>query len=650
MSLKKKLLLYNLVLSTFLVISGGIGYLGSKNASTKYEHVVQVNMRINEALSLMEQAKTRTLFNLYRMAHPSFSWDERDQILEMLNERVSKYKLAEETYRSISQLDSSDAELYKGVAESWKVIESHNQKFIDYTKARSEDGLQAMQTMMKENLEKDRLKYDQAIASLVDYHRVEADKWVQAAQQTSQYSTSLGMLALVAALFASVASGLLIGQGMSRQISKLADRLTESSSGVFQESVKVSTASTQLAAAMAEQASAIQETVSAVDEISAMVSKTADNSTQSQAESSRMSDVAMKGKEAVDQVVVSISQISEGNTQILHQIEHGNSQLEKIVTLINQITDKTKVINDIVFQTKLLSFNASVEAARAGEHGKGFAVVAEEVGNLAAMSGNAAKDISNMLDASTHEVKKIVGESKEAIASLLERTRGKFEDSQAVARECAQIFDQIITQMQAVSRNVNDIATASREQTTGIREINRVMNSLSDATQQNSHTTGETANSAMELKRQAEDVKTTVGELMTLVTGQINDESVVKPVMKAINPKVLAKVERANFGVVSEKAGSRAEAVNDKARKSEVTMTSKTKPIAGSALIEVKKPNSKVISLLEKKSADKKAAHLKAQTPNEVKDIEPVTPTTAQAVGGEFENFPSSDDDRFEKV
>ena len=74
------------------------------------------------------------------------------------------------------------------------------------------------------------------------------------------------------------------------------------------------------------------------------------------------------------------------------------------MVLISEIGNKTKVINDIVFQTKLLSFNASVEAARAGEHGKGFSVVAEEVGNLAHMSGNSAKEITQLLESSINRV------------------------------------------------------------------------------------------------------------------------------------------------------------------------------------------------------------------------------------------------------
>ena len=73
---------------------------------------------------------------------------------------------------------------------------------------------------------------------------------------------------------------------------------------------------------------------------------------------------------------------------------------------------KQKLLMTLSFKPNSYLFNASVEAARAGEHGKGFAVVAEEVGNLAAMSGKAASEISEMLDHSIHQVESIVDKHK----------------------------------------------------------------------------------------------------------------------------------------------------------------------------------------------------------------------------------------------
>ena len=90
----------------------------------------------------------------------------------------------------------------------------------------------------------------------------------------------------------------------------------------------------------------------------------------------------------------SIDEINQSQKDTIETLDTTASDVKNMMTLIETINQKTSVINDIVFQTKLLSFNASVEAARAGEHGKGFAVVAEEVGNLAQMSGNAAQEIN----------------------------------------------------------------------------------------------------------------------------------------------------------------------------------------------------------------------------------------------------------------
>ena len=89
------------------------------------------------------------------------------------------------------------------------------------------------------------------------------------------------------------------------------------------------------------------------------------------------------GRKAMTSMMEAIHEIDESNKDILKTVEDSNNNISEISNSIRQIGEKTKVINDIVFQTKLLSFNASVEAARAGEQGKGFAVVAEEVGNLA---------------------------------------------------------------------------------------------------------------------------------------------------------------------------------------------------------------------------------------------------------------------------
>ena len=93
-----------------------------------------------------------------------------------------------------------------------------------------------------------------------------------------------------------------------------------------------------------------------------------------------------------------VSEATRNNNEVMKMISNTTQMLGELTSSFSEVVEKTAMINDIVFQTKLLSFNASVEAARAGEHGKGFSVVAEEIGNLAAMSGDSAISIQKTLE------------------------------------------------------------------------------------------------------------------------------------------------------------------------------------------------------------------------------------------------------------
>ena len=247
---------------------------------------------------------------------------------------------------------------------------------------------------------------------VVGYNHIVSDKWpgksgwailihddtenafkhVIAAKHTflAVFGTVTGLALLFAVWFA---------MGVSKTVRALTEILERNSGDVAQASDQVASSSQQLSEGSTEQAAALQQTVAAVDEISAMVDRNAESANRSKEASVNSREAALRGRQSVDQMLSAIGEISSSNDQVSTQMVESNNQLGEITKLINDISSKTKIINEIVFQTKLLSFNASVEAARAGEYGKGFAVVAEEVGNLAQMSGNAAKEISALLEA-----------------------------------------------------------------------------------------------------------------------------------------------------------------------------------------------------------------------------------------------------------
>ncbi|MEY9325170.1 methyl-accepting chemotaxis protein [Sinorhizobium fredii] len=191
-----------------------------------------------------------------------------------------------------------------------------------------------------------------------------------------------------------------------------------------------------------QQAASLEETSSALEEITAAVK----SSTERALEASHMVDEARKSTEQSSAVV-------KDAVSAMGRIEEASGEIGQIIN----------VIDEIAFQTNLLALNAGVEAARAGEAGKGFAVVAQEVRELAQRSANAAKDIKALISRS--------GEEVGAGVKLVTAT--------------GQALTLIEGHVVKVNEHVHSIATAAREQSTGLSEVSTAVNQMDQVTQQN---------------------------------------------------------------------------------------------------------------------------------------------------------------------
>lgn len=340
-------------------------------------------------------------------------------------------------------------------------------------------------------------------------------------QAHTDFATARNMMVAtsIIAILMGLSLAFFIMRAVNSAINTVISNLDENSNQVTSAAQQIAASSEQLSQAATEQAASLEQTAASIEEMNSMVQKNSENASKSASVSSSSQESATRGKQVVQDMIGAIEAINASNNDIMLQINESNAQISDIVKVIAEIGNKTKVINDIVFQTKLLSFNASVEAARAGEHGKGFAVVAEEVGNLAQMSGNAAKEISSMLEGSIQKVEGIVNETKSKVERLITQGKEKVETGTRVAQQCGEVLDEIVGNVGSVSQMVNEIASACQEQSQGVQEITKAMGQLDQVTQENASTSEEAASSAEELSAQADALRGVVQTLIVTIKG-----------------------------------------------------------------------------------------------------------------------------------
>jgi methyl-accepting chemotaxis protein len=244
---------------------------------------------------------------------------------------------------------------------------------------------------------------------------------------------------------------------INQTVAKLVETIGEvrtAADNLSNASGQISATAQSLSQSSSEQAASVEETTSSMEQMSASILQNTENAKITDGMASTAARQAVEGGEAV----------------------------AKTVEAMKSIADKIGIIDDIAYQTNLLALNAAIEAARAGEHGKGFAVVAAEVRKLAERSQVAAQEIGNVA-----------------------------KDSVKLAERAGSLLTEMVPSIKKTSDLVQEITSASQEQSSGVGQINGAMGQLNQATQQNASASEELAATAEEMGSQAEQLQ----QLMT---------------------------------------------------------------------------------------------------------------------------------------
>ena len=237
-----------------------------------------------------------------------------------------------------------------------------------------------------------------------------------------------------------------------------------------------------------EAAASLEETAAAIEEITSNIRNNTENITKMASYSNNVTASATHGEKLANQTTVAMDEI---NVQV------------------NLITDAISIIDQIAFQTNILSLNAAVEAATAGEAGRGFAVVAAEVRNLASRSAEAAREIK----------------------IIVENATKKANDGKDIANHMIDGYKELNQNINQTINLISDIQNASKEQLLGIEQINDAVNQLDQQTQQNAAVASQT-----------HDVAVITDQIAKLVLSSADEKEFLgKKEVKAKNMKAQAK-------------------------------------------------------------------------------------------------------------
>ncbi len=332
----------------------------------------------------------------------------------------------------------------------------------------------------------------QAFSIKTDLEAMRASQAELMAADTAETKSRAAQLAtiewilLAAGLGICTTLGIVITRSITKPIHRIIEGLDSGAQQVASAATQVSSSSQSLAEGATEQAASLEETGSSLEEMSSMTKQNAENSGQANTLAASASASASKGNEAMARM-----------REAIHDIQKSSDETAKII----------KVIDEIAFQTNLLALNAAVEAARAGEAGKGFAVVAEEVRNLAMRSAEAAKDTSQMIEAS-------VKNSHNGVQ---------------ISSEVATLLEEISSSNDQVNNLVSEVTAASQEQAQGIEQVNTAVSQMDQVTQQSAANAEESAAASEQLSAQAEQLQGLVRELTGLVGGTKATKSPRRP-------------------------------------------------------------------------------------------------------------------------
>jgi methyl-accepting chemotaxis protein len=455
-----------------------------------------------------EEAKRRSLQSIsairYGADHSDYFWinDHQPKMIwhpkaEMVGKDLQDYK------------DPNGKKLF---VEFVKVVNLNQRGFVDYIWFSKQDkNVLAPKLSFVANFE----PWGWIIGSGIYLDDVDALLW----------QSLLKDLAIGGCLFIAILVGvtLFVRWSLSSPLLAMVKRLRSRVDSLNASSDQISSTAHNIASGVDDQRRDLGAAHEIMDQVNEMAAANEDRASQARKKTSEFVSISEEGMGTIHDMRTSFTSIQNGKDGLMKTIQKSQKDQERIAQMVEEIGSKTKVINEIVFQTKLLSFNASVEAARAGEHGKGFAVVAEEVGKLAAMTQLAAQEITQIVQDNRGAVATIVSDTNRAISEVTSTLEKNITTAGTHVEQCSNLFSRISDEAKSLDTDTESIRSFSQRQKEGLNHMSDAFASLKESVQRNALLGQQAEQTANLLEAENKGLDQNIGSFMSFIFGA-NDQ------------------------------------------------------------------------------------------------------------------------------
>jgi methyl-accepting chemotaxis protein len=539
MRLKAKLLSGFMACSAILLLVGLVGFLGIGKIVDNLDDIGKDRLPSIFSLSIINEAQTAVKAAGRTLLLPDLSADRVANEQKRIMEAFSRVDKAWKIYEPLEQTQE-EAVLWKKFVTDWDLWKKDVQVFQGmsdtYRRTASKEVYGKMLLFNLGSLSKSYYSAEETLGKIIDLNNKLAQEQKLISDKTSAFVRWSLIFATIIGLFAAVGIALFLTRGIIRQLGgdpsevseiamavangdltidvrtgsgdtgsvmagmktmvenlrELVSQTISISSGIASASAQLQATSEQIATGAEEVASQTTTVATASEEMSATSMDIARNCTLAADNSKKTSDSAENGSLVVQETIAGMEKIAD-------RVQETAMTIGTLGTRSEQIGEIIGTIEDIADQTNLLALNAAIEAARAGEQGRGFAVVADEVRALAERTTKATREISVM-------IKAIQAETKAAVHAMEEGVR-EVEKGAMSSMKSGDALQEILTEINEVTMQINQIATAAEEQTATTSEITTNIQQVTEVIHQSARGAEETSAAAAQLAEQAQQLQ-----------------------------------------------------------------------------------------------------------------------------------------------